>query len=96
MVTFIVVLILIAVVITFAVLLIIKKGKLAKKWFISFGGVVLAGVICIAVAVPVTSNKVAAEVEEYEIFYWEMQHRLYGANEYFGMDEQAYPISVFL
>lgn len=77
MVTLIVVLILIAVVITFAVLLIIKKGKLAKKWFISFGGVVLAGIICIAVAVPVTSNKVADEVEEYEIFYWEMRTRLH-------------------
>lgn len=51
MVTFIVVLILIAVVITFAVLLIIKKGKLAKKWFISFGGVVLAGIALAATAV---------------------------------------------
>lgn len=77
MVTFIVVLILIAVVIAFAVLLIIKKGKLAKKWFISFGGVVLAGIICIAVAVPVISNNVADEVEEYEIFYWEMRTRLH-------------------
>lgn len=68
MVTFIVVLILIAVVIAFAVLLIVKKGKLSKKWFISFCSVVLAGIICIAVAVPVTSNKVAAEVEDFEVY----------------------------
>jgi len=76
MVTFIVVLILIAVVIAFSVLLIIKKGKLAKKWFISFGGVVLAGIICIAVAVPVTTNKVSSQADEYinyVNFLWERE-----------------------
>lgn len=65
MVTFIVVLILIAVVIAFAVLLIIKKGKLAKKWFISFGGVVLAGIICITVSVIVSSTSLQNQLKRY-------------------------------
>lgn len=72
MVTFIVILLLIAVVIAFAVLLIIKKGKLAKKWFISFGGVVLAGIICIAVAVPVTTNKTKEDINAFTGYKNEM------------------------
>ncbi len=72
MVTFIVVLILIAVVIAFAVLLIVKKGKLAKQWFISFGGVVLAGIICISVAVPVTTNKAKKDIEAFTSYKEDM------------------------
>lgn len=70
MVTFIVVMLLILCVVAFAVYLFIKKGKVFKRWFFAFGGVVLAGIICIAVAVPVTSNKVKEQTEEFGGWYY--------------------------
>lgn len=77
MVTFIVVILLAVIIIAFAILLIVKKGKLLKRWYISFGSIVLAGIICIATAVPVTSNKVYKETEEFVAYFEMLEQKIF-------------------
>lgn len=80
MVTFIVVILLSIVIIAFAILLIVKKGKLLKRWYISFGSIVLAGIICIAVAVPVTSIKIENTASIFAGIYYNEIDRIYYGN----------------
>lgn len=84
MVTFIVTLILIIYAVFFTVLLILGKGRMLKRWFVTGAILLVSAGICMGIAIPVTSNKLEKQIERHNgLVKWYYESDRGGNWEYF-------------